>query len=446
MEDLDKNFSLSSLYVEEISGISSLFHNHKRNLPIFILNRKIYSNFKVDEIHKNHLLINNSTNLEEFKEDHGLFSYHKLKKYGIDTPGAIQIIAHNLKIPENWIGYSGLKDSQAITNQLISIWSPTGKPYRNLDFERIQLSRGITSKFELNFGDLIGNQFNIILDSKNQITNEEKIEISNLMNSIQKKGIPNYFGTQRFGSIRPISHLIGKALLRSDWKLAALSYLVISTNLEQDYIQNTRFELSSSLNFKNFIISIPKKFHYEKRIANELIKTNNYQKAIFSVPKKILSLFIASYQSFIFNWILSKFLTNFNAFDTKLENIPLIGYETDFNEYPEWVNRDIEEILKEDKINLHNFNQKESWIKISGSKRKAIIYPRDFKFKIYSNRMNLEFSLNKGSYATSLIREIVNNRKNVENRMISDQIYKNYNKKAIQFFIFPENCKSLFNL
>ena len=444
MEDLNKNFSRSITNVEQISGITSFFTNKNKNFPYFTLNREIYSNFVVNEIQNNDPLLYDISNLKKFEAEYGLFSYHQLKKYGIDTPGAIQIIARSLKIPENWIGYSGLKDAQATTNQLISIWSPTGSPYNDLDLENIRLSPGIISKFELNFGDLTGNQFNITLDSKNIITEEEKIEISTLLSKIIENGFPNFFGTQRFGSIRPISHLIGKALLQRDWKLAAISYLVISTNLEQNYIQKARSDLSSDLDYKKFLLTIPKKFQYERRIANELVKTNNYQKAIFSLPKKILSLFIASYQSFIFNWILSKFIANFEKFEIKIENIPLIGYETDLTKFPEWIKRDIGKILEKDHIELSNFNQKETWINVSGGKRKAMIYPGDLKYEINPKSLNLVFNLNKGSYATSLIREIVNNNKNAEKMIGFTRNYDDYLKTMQQFFIFPQSCKSLF--
>ena len=115
------------------------------------------------------------------------------------------------------------------------------------------------------------------------------------------------------------------------------------------------------------------------------------------------------------------------------------------SKYPEWIKSGIEEILKEDRIDFNNFNQKETWIKIIGSKRKAFIYPGDFRYEIFSNSMNLDFNLNKGSYATSLIRE-VNNSNFAENDLNSDQTYKNYNLKAMKFFIFPQDCKSLFNV
>ena len=104
----------------------------------------------------------------------------------------------------------------------------------------------------------------------------------------------------------------------------------------------------------------------------------------------------------------------------------------------------IGKILEKDHIELSNFNQKETWINVSGGKRKAMIYPGDLKYEINPKSLNLVFNLNKGSYATSLIREIVNNNKNAEKMIGFTRNYDDYLKTMQQFFIFPQSCKSLF--
>jgi tRNA pseudouridine13 synthase len=446
MENFDKepNYQRSS-QVELICGISSFFHKPINSSLIFHLKRKIFSNFIVNEIYNDNIVIENNTNLDFLKKTYGLFSYHILSKKGIDTPQAIKKVANRFNIPENWIDYSGLKDAQAETQQLISIWSPTGSSYSSSSFSNLEISSGTISNYGLKLGNLSGNQFKITLDCNDNLHNYES-KIDQLVSNINLNGIPNFFGTQRFGTIRPISHLIGKALLQKNWKLAALSYLSLSTNLEQEYIKNLRSELVKTLDYSKFISLMPKNFNYEIRIAKELKKSNNYQKAIFSIPKKILLLFIGSYQSFIFNWILSKYIDSNSKFEFENVEIPLVGFTTNFNNLDSWAREEITKIFHIDNISLDSFNQEDTWINIKGANRKAFVKPGNFNYKINKNQVVLCFTLKKGSYATSLIREIKNDQGEDTIKVNRIKDYNAYQNKLKSFFESSDDNKLSFNL
>jgi tRNA pseudouridine13 synthase len=173
---------------------------------------------------------------------------------------------------------------------------------------------------------------------------------------------------------------------------------------------------------------MPKNFYYEIKIAKELKKSKNYQKAIFSLPKKILLLFIGSYQSFIFNWILSKYIDSNNKFKYENVEIPLVGFTTNLNNLDSWIREDITKIFSIDNISLDSFNQEDTWINIKGANRKAFVKPGNFKYEINNNQVVFCFSLKKGSYATSLIREIKNNQGEdiiKENRIKDYNAYQN---------------------
>lgn len=398
----------SSLIVEKLSGINLILNSIEGSIPEFKLNRDDPANFIVNEIQNNGLLISKDTDLTQFKAKRGLFSYHVLCKRGIDTPYAINLISKALKISSKWIRYAGLKDAKAETCQLISIWSPNGITYPNIKLQDISLSKGVIGKYSLNLGDLNGNRFLIRLTSENDNFNQNE-NLKNLLETIKHKGFPNFFGVQRFGSLRPISHLIGKALIQKDWRKAALGYLGITSHLEQPFIRDLRLEVNETEDYKSFLKKIPKKFQYEAKIAKELSRSQNYQKAIFALPETILTLFVGAYQSFIFNWTLSKLIYNQSQKIKEFPNLPLIGYKTSLNEYPTVIREEIEQFLFSDNISLSAFNQYDTWIKVSGSRRKTIQIPKDFDFKFDNQSIKLAFSLSKSAYATSLIREIIRN-------------------------------------
>ncbi|MFW5432032.1 MAG: tRNA pseudouridine(13) synthase TruD [Methylophilaceae bacterium] len=121
----------------------------------------------------------------------------QVKKDGANTAYVAQCLADYAGVKENDVGYAGLKDRYAITEQWFSIYFPKGETPDFLklahdEFTVLAQSRHVK---KLRRGDLLGNQFDIIL--RDVEGDKESIE-SNLM-QIQQHGIPNYFGPQRFG-------------------------------------------------------------------------------------------------------------------------------------------------------------------------------------------------------------------------------------------------------
>ncbi|MFW9931026.1 MAG: tRNA pseudouridine(13) synthase TruD [Candidatus Thorarchaeota archaeon] len=430
--------------IELICGMGNYSFLDKISIPYLDLNRENHSNFRVYEISKDNATIDEKFSLESIKEKSGLFSYHKLIKNGIDTPQALSRICHNFQIPNDWIGYAGLKDAQAITSQLISIWTPNGQPYPSFNDNSLALSEGVIRRYELNYGDLIGNYFEITLDYTSFSNDGELFStLIDILKKINKFGFPNYYGTQRFGSIRPISHLVGKAILQKDWKSACIAYLGSFSNFEPEDVRNTRKEFSESLEIRGFLKKIPGNYFYERKIAKKLLHSNNYQRAIFSLSEQILTIFISSYQSFIYNWLLSCSLERSNQEDTFLQVLPIIGYDSDINKYPKWVKDELMYLLEQDNLSINSFNQKETWVRRKGSERDSFCLPNISFTNKQKQNFQLNFSLPKGSYATSLLREILQFESSNVNSSIFIANYKDYFKYLSNFVHVPNECSKL---
>ena len=120
----------------------------------------------------------------------------KIKKIDLSTWELLEIISDILNIEQNKIGYAGLKDKNATTIQYISIPLNQSKDYKLLNSKNIKVLETYRDKDKLKIGDLKGNRFKI--DLKN-IDPNELTTIYQIISKIQKHGIPNYFGYQRFG-------------------------------------------------------------------------------------------------------------------------------------------------------------------------------------------------------------------------------------------------------
>ena len=63
-------------------------------------------------------------------------------------------------------------------------------------------------------------------------------------------GIPNFFGHQRFGTTRPITHLVGKALVQGDFEEAAMLFLAKPSVHEHPASRQARQELEDNKKFQ----------------------------------------------------------------------------------------------------------------------------------------------------------------------------------------------------
>ncbi len=393
--------------IEEKCGIWSYHNNFFQHFP-FQLNKHIPENFIVNEI------LNNKTIMEPLanfgREEKGLFIHCVLKKKLIDTPGAIKILSKELHVPNDWIGYAGLKDAQGITFQRISIFNTQIENLQKLFFTNFSLFNFTRKKYEVNLGDLWGNRFTITLNPRS-LNIDESIFINEIKERIQeldKFSFPNYFGLQRFGTNRPVSHQIGKYLLRKDFESAVKTYLTYTSAFENEKLSLLRNTLSIDWDYKRFRENIPKNYNYEIIMARSLEKyPNNYFRAFNEIPLRMKKFFISSYQSYIFNELLSKYLSNFQMDEKIITELPLISQNADFSTFPDYLQNYLMYLLKKDEIDLKNFKDLNIYFKSSKKQlRKTFISLTDYNYQINNNNLILSFSLPKSSYATMIIREI----------------------------------------
>ena len=120
-------------------------------------------------------------------------------------------------------------------------------------------------------------------------------------------GIPNFFGHQRFGTTRPITHLVGKALVRGDFEEAAMLFLAKPSVHEHPASRQARQELQSTKNFKQALENFPKQLRFERLMLNHLADNpDDFVGAFQRLPVKLQELFVQAHQSYLFNRFLSE--------------------------------------------------------------------------------------------------------------------------------------------
>jgi tRNA pseudouridine13 synthase len=120
-----------------------------------------------------------------------------VEKNGANTAFVAQRLAEAAGVREGDVGYAGLKDRYAITRQWFSIYLPKGEAadltqLRHPEFKVFSQTRHVK---KLRPGDLRGNAFRITLRD----VRGDRDAIETNLKAVASKGVPNYFGAQRFG-------------------------------------------------------------------------------------------------------------------------------------------------------------------------------------------------------------------------------------------------------
>ena len=339
----------------------------------------------------------------------GDYAVFKLKKKKIDTNHALSDIFKKKGLRLKALG---LKDASAVTEQFVCS-NNKGKSINDFSSLKYSLKEIGFVKKPLSKKDMIGNHFKIkIVDCK-----------KNLSEFKEQDKILNFYGYQRFGSKRPVTHLIGKAILQRDFEKAVELILSFRSPYDSKEHNDIREKLIDKANFEKYLDQIPPQMDIEKLVLAEMIASNDPQKSIRQVPLSLRRFYIQAYQSFLFNLTLSSaFLDGENLWEPQTGDvcfdfkgiigkflkgadqrlaIPFVGYsyykKTRFD-------YQISKILESEEISPKDFFLKEMQeVSNEGGFRQASIYCTNFSAK----NNTLEFTLSRGSFATILLREIM---------------------------------------
>lgn len=384
--------------------------------------------------------------VSDFKTgNEGEYLIVRLKKDNWETHHLIRDLSRQLGIGAERIGIAGTKDKRAVTTQLMSIRGVTEEDLRRVTLPRIEITPLGRSNRNIGLGDLLGNEFDITIKNISLPVAEMEKRLTSISDRIRSTGgVPNYFGYQRFGIKRPVTHLVGEKLVKGDIEGAALTYIARSFPWEsaenrevRDFVWNTR-------DFREGLKLYPLNLRYERTIMHYLVEhPGNYIGAFRSLSANLLKLFVHAYQSYLFNRILSmrmlrglsltepvdgdviclttpdmgpdtsrtELVTKNNMPDIKFLmrrkrafiTLPLIGKDTKFQEGEVG---DIERsVLDAEGIAPENFDVKDIPELSSAGLRREILLKVTPVFTCGEQYANVRFYLPKGCYATTVLRE-----------------------------------------
>lgn len=233
----------------------------------------------------------------------------RVQLFGWDTFDFARRLGSELSIHRGAIDWAGTKDKEAVTVQLFSI-----KGVNANDLPEIQgvemtpigrFGRGLT------FGDLLGNRFELQVHEPDSPDGHASISDELERFGDGRLAVPNFFGHQRFGSRRPITHLVGLAILDRDWEGAVMTYLGRPSEREPEETQEARAYVESTRDWEGSLDRFPYGLGHERRLLEALMgqqcpDQTAYRRALETFPEQLRRLFVHAAQSYLFNRIVSE--------------------------------------------------------------------------------------------------------------------------------------------
>jgi tRNA pseudouridine13 synthase len=372
-----------------------------------------------------------------------------------DTLIAVKSVADDLGIDPRHIQIAGIKDARAVTAQYVTIEGVAPEKVQRIRLKDIEIRPLGYVTNEMSAYYLLGNSFGIRIKAIEHSTSTIKKRTAKTVDELEKTGgIPNFFGHQRFGTTRPITHRVGKEMVKGNFERAVMLFLARPGRYEHPSSSQARKELQSTRNFIRALKDFPKQLRYERFMLRHLAKhTDDFVGAFRTLPVKLRQLFIQAYQSYLFNKSLSRRIasglpldkaetgdyvvnlersglpmlsmhrTAYPAVLTEINKsikngrmrlaIPLLGFRQSCSQ---GIQGEIEKkILEKERIRPDQFKiVTMPEISARGELRTATASLLEFKMVETSNEpvrssshVELSFTLHRGSYATIVLREIM---------------------------------------
>ncbi len=358
-----------------------------------------------------------------FSEDpDGKYYLYLLEKRKLSTYEVLKLISSLADIPLRSIGYSGMKDKHALCYQYITLPKKV-----ELEEKNFKLSYICTVKKRLKLGEHIGNKFTITLRKmKPRIFKSFPSGVE----YVSREGLPNYYDSQRFGSMRGSKKFIVEEIARGRYEEALRIYLTSKYRKQKSYIKQIKDIIQINWgNWKEIREKLEKMPKYENflEIIKYLEGGGDYFGALKLIRQQLMKLFSSSYQSFLWNEAVKRMLVE-KLGEKRLVEVeylagslyfPARGISTsEFRELElDLPNRHNLEDIYVDMLKSRGFEIEDFDILYEfnagfhSSRRKVFIFPQDMEVlksgrDDRGNYITVSFFLPRGSYATTVLKAI----------------------------------------
>jgi len=355
--------------------------------------------------------------------------YLWIEKEGISSYELLNQLKKGLKIKDREIGYAGLKDARAKTRQMISVPASCAQHLKTLRLRNATILQNQLHGNKLRIGHLAGNRFTIKLRETHP---DAAHRATAILQKLEQQGVPNRFGEQRYGVLGNSAKL-GLLLLRENYQEFCREMLG-----DPQLIRNPQWQAAAIAyrdnNVAECLKQLPQQMRDERRLVRTLIEGKGHKQATKSLPHNLLRLFLSACQSHFFDLLLEQRLTGLDQLYEgdiayKHVNGACFRIEDAATEQPRADNFEIsptaplfgfkimqatgktgereQTLLAEAGLDLESWKL-EKGLAMPGERRPLRVpLSQATATRADKDEITLSFSLPKGSYATSVLHEII---------------------------------------
>jgi tRNA pseudouridine13 synthase len=236
------------------------------------------------------------------RADGGPFALYRLTKQSLGTLEAIDAICRRWNLLRHRIAFAGLKDKHALTTQFVTIrdGQQRGLSQSNLELHYV----GQTGR-PVHASDITDNRFTVVL---RDLTGEEQTRITDNIAAATKDGIPNYFDNQRFGSLGESNEFIARPWCLGDYERAVWLALADANVHDRPEDRDIKRLIREQWSNWTTLLSRLDRWRGANIFAFLECQPRNFRSAITLFPQHLRSLWLAAFQSHLWNQVLSAFV------------------------------------------------------------------------------------------------------------------------------------------
>lgn len=214
-------------------------------------------------------------------------------------------IAQQLGLSAQAIRWAGTKDRRAIAERILSYRGPPPAPGR-IAIHNVEVREIYRAREELVLGHHYGNRFDIRLREVPGAPDEVQQRAHAVRGELASaRGFPNFFGAQRFGEVRPMTHSVGRALVQGDVARAVDIYLCAIPPGEVPLGAAARTSYAEHRDPVRALREFPPALRFERQLLDHLARGQPPARALRALGRPLRTLFIHAYQAHLFNRYLS---------------------------------------------------------------------------------------------------------------------------------------------
>jgi tRNA pseudouridine13 synthase len=128
----------------------------------------------------------------------GEHAFLQIEKTGENTDYVARQLSRFANVRQRDVSYAGLKDRHAVTTQWFSVWLPgkTDPDWPQFETDSMKVLQAVRHARKLKRGVLSGNRFTLVIRD----WQGDKDKTIQQLEAIKANGIANYYGPQRFGN------------------------------------------------------------------------------------------------------------------------------------------------------------------------------------------------------------------------------------------------------